>query len=186
MKKLGLIIAVVSIMLLPMNVFAYSAWVELDDTFDYSLGMTFLGFDLVPGTVVVGDITAVNIQTTTDFPVIDGVPKQGALNALWGVDTATGAQEITVFDQTFFLNPPTGAGVFVEVVAPDPFELTNFTIGVSGDPSGFYPTAFGPILPVNTFTGGIEYTLSVPIPPTVLLLGAGLVGLVGIRRRVKS
>jgi len=34
---------------------------------------------------------------------------------------------------------------------------------------------------------GTDYTVtSVPIPPTVLLLGAGLMGLVGIRRRVKS
>jgi hypothetical protein len=34
---------------------------------------------------------------------------------------------------------------------------------------------------------GTNYTVNpVPIPPTVLLLGAGLMGLVGIRRRVKS
>jgi hypothetical protein len=90
----------------------------------------------------------------------------------WGFDegpgTYFGGADLSSAGDVPLINGPV-----VEIIAlnDDPLTLSNFT-------------AYTLDLDVNN---SVAANLNpVPIPPTVLLLGAGLMGLVGIRRRVKS
>jgi len=57
------------------------------------------------------------------------------------------------------------------------FDFTSYSLGPGGNPVPYDNF-------IDEFTG-ISVS-QVPIPPTVLILGAGLVGLAGLRRRVRS
>lgn len=102
-----------------------------------------------------------------------------------------------------FANAPTSGSGFISVsvanlfspntgafaIADIEFQASSVNTGDSFftlTPSGWTDSVGDP-LPIqpSVFNGTITVN-AVPIPPTVLLLGAGLVGLVGIRRRVRS
>ena len=64
------------------------------------------------------------------------------------------------------------------------FTLANFILASNDDPGGVYPYPF--VISEIEIDEGMFYNCTIPIPTTLLLFGSGLLGLMGIKRKIRS
>jgi len=117
-----------------------------------------------------------------DFTLENGnaVPSHSTISFwnIWIVSAPTlGVQGVQyIYDGT-----PLSDGTIVTVSGDFDFELTNFRLG-GNTTTGIYPGEFVVNFDENTST----YTFAaIPIPTTILILGGGLIGILGVRRKMK-
>ncbi|MCK9374677.1 MAG: PEP-CTERM sorting domain-containing protein [Syntrophobacterales bacterium] len=155
-----------------------------------ALGYYDAGLDGLLESHAVGIFDA-NDPNNPDFPaaplVSTTVPAgNGNLNGFFQMSTLTTAYNLA--PGNYYLMGVTGAGD--PALDPYTFDPNGFTVGagitfVAGAfASGGDLTFPAPVEGVNGYFGPnfATGTSPVPVPPTVLLLGSGLLGLVGLRR----
>ena len=163
---------------------AYTVYFGFDDTLDFSLMQGF-GFDVVGANV--NDLTLdVGYQAeTVDVGVNSyrgSVPDEYSpdLGLPWDVYKTTSPNGVTGYD--FSGSTPLIPGIALSLEGDSFFSLDNFLLACDSDPDGKYPKSFF-VKQEPLGELGMSYTSTVPIPGSVLLLGSGLLGLMGIGRR---
>jgi hypothetical protein len=78
-------------------------------------------------------------------------------------------------------------GIAFSLSSVDDFAVDRFELFSSEAEDGKYFSLYQYNILTESTEGGIIYTASqVPIPPALLLFGSGLIGLVGLRRKIKK
>lgn len=144
--------------------------------YEYSLDITLVQPDY-DNLLNIGKLGLINIPilsgTYTSFALGDAIPATGNwIHEVQGTTTAVYDDYPNVASYT----PITTSGNIITY-----FSDVQMTFGTLE-----FSNAFGGPVDIDTYTTAGFQETAVPIPPTVLLLGAGLLGVVGIRRRVKS
>jgi hypothetical protein len=190
MKKRISIVAALLLFLVPTYALSYISYFGFDSSVDMSL-LTGFQFDVLNADP--NDLT-LTLYNTTDQVDIDSQTFSGAFPANqvgttspWTAFTAD--PSIVVYDlSSLYITPgdgsPLSAGVALSIEGTSPFSLSNFIFSSDYDPLGAYPIAVN-INEASLAAGdGMTYTASsVPLPSALILLGSGLAGLVGFRRR---
>ena len=165
---------------------AYTASVAIDGTMDFSF---VHGFGFVVNNADVVDLNLTVFAQNQEGVLINSKGYSGAvpLNLTdefpWDIYFTT-TNSVDAFDWSFGVYPLT-AGIILSVEGPSPFFLNNFFLACNDYPDGKYPLPFRVL--EETFIDGAIYTYSaVPIPGAVFLFGSGLLGLLGIRRKIKN
>jgi hypothetical protein len=141
---------------------------------------------LPPGTGIVSYQTNFNVTGGT-IDTVDFSADQPDIFGILGGFNQTGTNLVILADNNFNPTPLLNNGGLYTITYPD-------TVSLSLTFDSFILSDNTTVVPMNKIPDGAIFgaganTLTfnpVPIPSTVLLLGAGLMGLVGIRRRVKS
>jgi hypothetical protein len=159
---------------------AYTVFVATDDTIDLTSVVGFY-FD-------VSDVTSDQLDLTIyyqgDTVEVGGVTRAGAVppnfnpgfQLPWQIDLITspnGCAGKEVWPWGYNLS--SGIILSLELEGDTAFSLDNFILTWSGETFNIIETSL---------EGGKEYTFSaVPIPGSLVLLGSGLIGLIGLGRR---
>ncbi len=163
----------------PLGALSYTAYVGVDASLSFG---DLQGFQF--------DVSETGLTLTQyfvgDSVDVNGVSKPGAIPGInsWNILLQQG-DNVSGFDDPPFGDAPLSAGIILSLsTASDAgFALSNFQL-IDYSPYGPYPGYYR--VAENFFNGGAEYTITanaVPIPPTLLLLGAGLAGLAAMRWR---
>ncbi len=134
----------------------------------YGFGMEIIADPSAEG----GDFTLNNY-----YAPADAIPNAG----YWDIWIAT-TPALGVQGMDYTISAPLGEGRIFSVYADFDFELDNFLLGGTG-PGGSYPYPF--LVQFDDATDTYTYA-PVPIPGAVWLLGSGLVGLIGLKRRFRG
>jgi len=165
------------------SVFSYTAEFAVDNTFDFSI---VDGLDVaVSGVNPLTDLT-LDIVYTFEGGAVPGIDVGVGVFTSWdGFLTNYGANVSTTEFIPLGVADQLVSGIAFSLTAGSMFTVESFDINSSSESSGLYP---GPVnITSNPTADGLVYTASqVPIPSAILLLGGGLIGLVGLRRRKSS
>jgi hypothetical protein len=180
MKRAAVLAAVITCLLFPLSALSYTAYVGVDASLSFG-DLQGFQFD-VSGTGLT--LTQYFVGDSVD---VNGVSKPGAIPAIyaWQILLQQG-NNVSGFDYPpVFGDAPLSAGIILSLSTTSDigFELSNFEL-IDYSPYQPYPGYYR--VAENFFTGGAEYIFTatpVPIPPTLLLLGAGLAGLAAMRWR---
>lgn len=185
MKKTLLLTVLLLSLIVPVGVSAYTVYVSVDGSLDFTRIDKFQFDTSVP--VALGDLSAYTVLAL--LPVdYNGSFSQGALPTppgTWSIGVLTGPPPgANGIDMQFGANNLT-QGVALSITKPDAFTLDNFILQEFGISSpGFYsdyPLPF--TVTENAVTGGVEYIYTaVPIPGSLLLLALGLLCMAGLRK----
>ena len=155
------------------------------------------GYGIITGTFAIGAVTTVGTTETAPaiglgtFVIHDAAGDTLSAQVNW-INVRTDGNAVGALNWTFAPNLSnlvlTNPGNNPELL--DLFKQSTFEVGISwanpiGDLNALKLAGTGTNPVVNTAYSGTEVT-AVPIPPSALLLGSGLLGLVGLRRFGKS
>lgn len=175
------------------NGFSVGAWNPLTHTYTalvpYGTGGYSFARDNTGVTPTVQRLTDLRIQmvpSASEYAVLSGHPSDPELiDVSWGFSVPSGASAVHVMVGTFANNTPTvlwnsslggaigpTAGSSLSNLYLTPDISLFFAVEAQGDPGAS-----------ATFLGGTITSNPVPIPGALLLLGSGLLGLAGWRRK---
>jgi hypothetical protein len=179
MKKLVVLAAVLFTLSMLQPAHAYMVTFGVDSSLDLSV-LNGFEFDIVGASVA--DVT---------FDVMfqsEGGAVPNAFTATFPWEIGKTTDGVFGFDNSFG-SFPLIAGTIMTLSAATPFTLANFLLADVNESSGKYPYDFSVVSSAPPTAGAATYTLTaqvVPIPSAVLLFGSGLMGVVGLRRRMKK
>lgn len=151
---------------------------ENDGVADVLESFTFLGPD---GSTAVGSGLAYLFDSA-----YTGTPSDLSGSSFLAVSSAYAGTEYSFASTMPILDPDTLYYVYSDSAIDAGYQFDFETTSANGHQFGFFSAA--PFSPPGTFLGGVNYraeSSSVPIPPTVLLLGFGMAGLGWVSRRSK-
>ena len=164
---------------------AYTAYVAIDETIDLS---AVDGFGFVVNDADVADLALTVYHQDESLDVnskhyVGAVPVAITATFPWDIYLTT-TNSVDAFDWSFG-NFPLTAGMILSVQGSSSFYFSNFFLACNDDPDGKYPLPFNVL--EETIDDGAIYTYSaIPIPGAIFLFGPGLLGLIGLRRRMKK
>lgn len=150
-------------------------------TADHSSLDAINGFDFDVVGATTGDLSLTIYHPSDSILSLSGaVPDQLSPTYPW--DIATTPTGVTAYDYSFGIDPLT-PGVILSLAGSSSFTLDNFVLANNDDPNGAFPYPY--TIDASDITDGKVYNVaSVPIPGALWLLGSGLIGMVGVRRKV--
>ena len=179
MKKISqlLIWGVLLILLASTDVSAYTVFVGIDDSIRLDEVDGFQ-FDIVNANLI--DYTLETYHTSDN--ILDlwngSLPED---SSLWSVQKYQSGY-IGINQNMENTESSLVAGIILSIEYEDTFSLNEFKLASSLYEDGKYPKPWE--LLEKSITGEKIYTYSaVPIPTTLFLLGSGLIGLIGLRRK---
>ncbi len=167
---------------------AYTVYFGIDETLDFSLVNGF-GIEIdAPMDTLTFEATfqneKINIPGTGE-EIGGSVPNQMAPGFPWDFFATTVPNGISAYDAsygTFQLIP----GIVLTITGGNSFSITDVIIANNNDPNGEYPHPVRLLPPRSVDNGVMMFVASeVPIPGALYLLGSGILGLIGIGRRMK-
>jgi hypothetical protein len=167
MKRAAVLAAVITCLLFPLGALAYTAVVSVDSSLDLSR-IDFFSFE---STVSINLLTGELTSYIANWTIAGQLTTNGVI--AWDNGAFSGGAY------------PLSPGNLLSIQKNEEFQLSNFVLQeYISNPPGYvpYPLPFS-VIP-TLLADGIQYTYTaVPIPPTLLLLGAGLAGLAAMRWR---
>jgi hypothetical protein len=193
MRKKLLLSFLLFLFLVPGYAFSYVAYFGFDESIEFNF-LSGFQFDVVGA--VPADLTLTfyrdNEQQNIDGNLINGAFPTTQSGTIFPWTNFRTTSSIVIYDQSSAAiipgdGSPLGSGIALSLVGDTPFNLNNFIFSSDYDSSGAFPFQVFINQASLTSEEGISYTASqVPIPPALLLFGSGLIGLVGLRRKIKN